>query len=106
RHLDCSRRARARGKESFMDRHRRRFAATATAFAVAFAPLVARAGTVVLVARRDATLIESASGSLANGAGPFLFAGRTSQSSESIRRAVLAFDVAAAVPRGALIRSV
>src|SRR4029453_11441683 len=55
----------------------------------------------------DATLIESASGSLANGAGPFLFAGRTSQSSESIRRAVLAFDAApAAVPRGAFIRSV
>ena len=66
----------------------------------------ALAGTVAIPAQRDATLIENGSGALANGAGPHLFAGRTSQSGGSIRRAVLAFDVAAAVPRGAPITSV
>ena len=67
---------------------------------------VANAGTVVLPAHRDATLIESATGSLANGAGPVFFAGRTGQEADSLRRAALAFDVAARLPRGARITAV
>jgi hypothetical protein len=66
----------------------------------------ADAGTVVLPAQLDATLIESATGSLANGAGPAFFAGRTSQARDSIRRAALAFDVTGRVPRGVRISAV
>lgn len=57
----------------------------------------------VLWAERDATLVESAAGALANGSGPGLFAGRTSQAGGSLRRAVLAFDVAGSIPAGARI---
>jgi hypothetical protein len=60
----------------------------------------ARAGidTLTINALKDNTLIEDPSGSLSNGAGPSLFIGRTSQSSGSIRHAVIAFDVAAHLP--------
>ena len=58
---------------------------------------------IVLAAARDAALVESATGALANGSGPAIFAGRTSQAMESRRRGLLAFDVASAVPSGARI---
>jgi len=64
------------------------------------------AETVVLEPARDTTLIEDPDGALANGAGPAIFAGRTNQSTGSIRRGLLFFDVASAVPRTALIDSV
>ncbi len=41
----------------------------------------------------DATLFESSEGGLADGAGPFLFAGRTGESSDALRRAVLRFEL-------------
>ncbi len=66
----------------------------------------ARADVTTLVATRDNTLIESLSGGRSNGAGPAIFAGRTSQSGNSIRRALLAFDLAGAIPAGAIIESV
>ncbi len=72
---------------------------------VASAVASASASTVSLAATRDNTLIETADGSLSNGAGPAVYAGRTSQSSGSIRRALLAFDVAGNLPAGALITS-
>ena len=52
---------------------------------------------------RDATLIEDPAGALANGAGPAIFSGRINSVSRSIRRALLAFDVAAAVPPGSTV---
>lgn len=64
------------------------------------APAV-RADMVVIEPRADATLIEDPDGALANGAGPAIFAGRTGQPVDSIRRGLLAFDVAGALPRGA-----
>jgi hypothetical protein len=60
---------------------------------------------VVVPASRDATLIESPDGALANGAGPVFFAGRTGQTTGSRRRALLAFDVAGALPQGASVMS-
>jgi hypothetical protein len=71
-------------------------------------PLAAVAVTdnVHIVASRDNTLIEDPQGSISNGSGPFLFAGRTNQSANSIRRGVIHFDMAATVPPGARIRSV
>jgi hypothetical protein len=66
----------------------------------------AAAGTVRLEADRDATLIESEVGDRANGAGPALFAGRTSGSEDAIRRALIRFDVAAVLPEQAIVESV
>lgn len=64
------------------------------------------AGQVVTVgASADTTLYESATGALSNGLGSGMFAGRTGQSSNSRRRALVAFDIAAALPTGATITS-
>lgn len=66
-----------------------------------------RGDTATLVPVRDNTLFESATGSLSNGAGNHLFAGRTAQpASISRRRALLAFDVSAAIPPGSVVTSV
>lgn len=56
-------------------------------------------------AAKDNTLYESATGSVANGAGDWFFAGRTSQPSGAIRRGLIEFDIAAFVPAGAVISS-
>jgi hypothetical protein len=62
----------------------------------------ATAGTVTVVADRDATLIEDPDGTLASGAGPLIFAGRTNASNNGVRRAALRFDLAGALPPGGL----
>jgi hypothetical protein len=55
---------------------------------------------------KDNTLYEDASGSLSNGMGSYLFAGRTGQTGgNKIRRSVLAFDIAGAIAPGAQIDS-
>lgn len=64
------------------------------------------AATVRLEPDRDATLIESPDGSRANGAGPAFFAGRTNQNNDSIRRALIRFDVSRALPARVLIERV
>ena len=61
-----------------------------------------------LTAVRDNTLFEDSAAATArsNGAGSRIFAGRTAQGTNSIRRALIAFDLAAAaVPSGATITS-
>ena len=62
--------------------------------------------TKVLQASKDNTLIESAKGELSSGSGPTMFVGRTGQSEASIRRGLLAFDIAGAIPAGSKITSV
>ena len=64
------------------------------------------AGTVQVPVRADATLIEDPDGALANGSGPFLFLGRTSQQTGGIRRALAVFDVASALPAHAIVTGV
>lgn len=64
------------------------------------------AETVLVEAQRDATLIEDPRGARANGAGPVFFAGRTSQATNGIRRALLYFDIAAVLPDNAIIEGV
>jgi len=81
-------------------------AASAAAMAQATLASASAADTATLSAARDATLIESTTGAFANGAGPVIFVGRTSQSSNSRRRALVAFDVAAALPGGSVITAV
>lgn len=66
----------------------------------------AAADQVQLLPIRDNTLYQDPDGLLSNGAGQHLFAGRTAQIQNSVRRALLAFDIAGAIPPGATIHSV
>jgi hypothetical protein len=64
----------------------------------------AQAGMITLGAVQDATLYESQDGSLANGAGQYIFAGRNNQSpSGFVRRGLVQFDLSGVVPEGAKI---
>lgn len=74
--------------------------------AVSVLSLPSAAGTLRLEPDRDATLIEHSDGALANGSGPVLFAGRNNQINDSIRRGLLRFDVAGALPEDALVEGV
>ena len=60
------------------------------------------AGTVTIPAQRDATLIEEPNGALANGAGAAIFAGRTNQPDNGLRRALIRFDLAPEAETAAL----
>ncbi|MCA9129611.1 MAG: tandem-95 repeat protein [Planctomycetales bacterium] len=62
--------------------------------------------TVTLFPVADNTLYESSAGNLSNGSGNGLFAGRTGQTADSIRRALLQFDVSSSVPANSTIDSV
>lgn len=61
-------------------------------------------GMVSITADRDNTLYEDASGMLSNGAGRYLFAGRTGQ--DDVRRGLVHFDVAGAVAPGSTVAAV
>lgn len=61
---------------------------------------------VTIGSSRDNTLYETAAGSLSNGAGQRMFAGRSNQPANSIRRGLIAFDIAANIPSGATILGV
>jgi hypothetical protein len=62
------------------------------------------ADTVMINPGKDNTLYENGGGLLSNGAGNWIFTGRTATG--SIRRALLQFDVAGSIPAGATINSV
>jgi hypothetical protein len=70
------------------------------------APAFAMAESLVIEAGRDTTLIEEPEGGLANGSGPAFFVGRTNQGQDSVRRALIYFDVSAALPANARVESV
>jgi hypothetical protein len=78
---------------------------TAIALLLLLVPAMAAAETILIDAVQDATLIEDPDGDLANGSGPVFFAGRTSQRQNSVRRGLVTFDVAGALPRNARIES-
>lgn len=73
-------------------------------FAIGSAPAHGESAT--LRPLKDSTLIENSAGSFANGSGPAIFAGRVNSSSDSRRRALLAFDVAGSIPPGSVVTSV
>jgi hypothetical protein len=77
------------------------------ACALAALGLSAFADQVTLEPLKDNTLIERVDGASSNGGGP-VFAGRTTREPAglSIRRAVIAFDVAGAIPPGATVTDV
>jgi hypothetical protein len=63
------------------------------------------AETMLIEAGRDTTLIEDPNGALGNGSGPTFFVGRTGQAQNGVRRGLLYFDVAAALPDNAIVES-
>ena len=87
---------------------KRRTFPAALAFVVFAATLAASAPSaqsVVLTSSKDNTLIEDPAGAFSNGAGEVMFAGRVN-TGFTLRRAVLAFDVAGNVPAGSTIDAV
>ena len=80
-----------------------RLAASITLLFCALTAARTSAETVDLQAARDNTLYEDAEGALSNGVGSYLFVGVTNQG--AVRRALLYFDVADAVPAGATINA-
>jgi hypothetical protein len=62
------------------------------------------AGTVEIPAAKDNTLYESQNGTVSNGSGQYTFSGKTGFG--EIRRGLLQFDVAGAIPSGATIDNV
>jgi hypothetical protein len=69
------------------------------------APALATAEAVFIEASRDTTLIEESNGARANGSGPVFFVGRTNQRQNSVRRGLIYFDVAGALPGNARVES-
>jgi hypothetical protein len=69
-------------------------------------PMLSTADEVLIVAGADNTLYEDSLGSVSNGSGAIMVAGRTNGEVDSIRRAVLFFDVAGNIPHGAVVESV
>jgi len=65
----------------------------------------AAADVLEIVASRDNTLYHDPSGAISNGAGPYVYAGRTLRNSSLYRRTLLGFDVSA-IPDGAQITDV
>jgi hypothetical protein len=86
--------------------HMLRIATHVTALLLWFGALPVRAETVFMRADRDTTLIEDPDGALSNGAGPAFFVGQTNQPTGSLRRGLVRFDVASALPQGAIVESV
>jgi hypothetical protein len=72
-----------------------------------FTPVIAKSETAYIVADRDNTLIESLDPENvpSNGSGPYLFAGRTNQGVNNLRRGLIHFDVGSALPPDARIKS-
>ena len=93
-------------------KHRLGFIAPGALVLLAFLPAMIAGGRdafaeiATLQPSKDATLIESATGNLANGSGPAIFAGRISASTDSRRRGLLAFDIAGSIPAGSVITGV
>jgi hypothetical protein len=74
--------------------------------AALFAATPAVADVLSVPASKDTTLYETAAGNVSNGAGQVFFAGRTSTFNNTLRRGLIAFDVAGAIPAGSTIDSV
>jgi hypothetical protein len=70
------------------------------------APMLSSAGEVTIEAGADNTLYEDSEGGVSNGSGAIMVAGRTRGEVDSIRRAVMFFDVAGNIPHGAVVESV
>lgn len=79
-------------------------AALATTLGVTPTVLAGSGTTINIGAMKDNTLYESSIGSLSNGSGEYFFAGVTGTG--SLRRGLLAFDIASVIPAGSVITNV
>ena len=61
--------------------------------------------TLELLPSADAALYEDSAGTIGNGTGQYLFAGRTNQGQNSVRRGLIRFDLQS-IPDGAVVNSV
>ena len=84
--------------------YRRFYPTSPLVYVLCLAAVTVCADTATLTPTADATLFEDSQGTLADGAGQYLFAGRTNQ--PKTRRALLTFAVADAIPAGATITDV
>jgi FtsP/CotA-like multicopper oxidase with cupredoxin domain len=78
--------------------------AQAGALALLVMPAISRATVITIPASKDNTLYENATGAVSNGAGEYVFTGRTK---DGVRhRGVIAFDIAGSIPAGSTVNSV
>lgn len=84
----------------------RKFISSLLFASLSMASLLSAAEVMVIEAGADNTLYEDPEGSVSNGSGAIMVAGRTNGEVDSIRRAVLFFDVAGTIPHGAVVESV
>ncbi len=61
--------------------------------------------TVTITASKDNTLYQDSEGLVSNGAGTYLFAGRTNQATNNLRRPVVKFDFVGKLPENAVLLS-
>lgn len=80
------------------------FATTSAVSVIGLLASAAAGETVALQAQQDTTLYQDNFGMLGNGSGSHFFAGTTA--GFAARRGLIAFDVASAIPQGAVINSV
>ncbi|MFN0133716.1 MAG: multicopper oxidase domain-containing protein [Phycisphaerales bacterium] len=78
---------------------------TTTAALISFGGSSARAQSVEFLPAADNTIF-SESDSVSNGAGQYFFAGRTNQNPPAVRRGLIRFNVAGAIPDGSTVTSV
>ncbi len=76
---------------------------TFATFLTLFGAISASAETVVIPTDRDATLYQNPSGRKANGAGKYMFVGKTN--GDTLRRALVHFDLESWIPPGSTIHS-
>jgi hypothetical protein len=83
-----------------------RWFALATSLSIVWAPALSQAELVTVISDLDNTMF-SENGGLSNGAGTHVFAGQTKGDLGTlVRRGLIGFDVAGAMPAGATINSV
>ena len=104
-HLECGAPRRRELEISVPAKRMFKLLSALLAVAAVFASGEAMGTQVSLTPIKDNTLVETADGSLSNGAGSYMFAGRTDATSDYLRRAVMAFDIAGTVPAGSTIQS-
>ncbi len=76
-----------------------------SAVVTSFGAGTAMGAQITLAPIKDNSLFQSVDGGESNGAGSYLFAGRTDSSSDYLRRAAMEFDIAGNVPAGSIIQS-
>jgi hypothetical protein len=84
----------------------RKFICSLLLVSLPLVPLLSAAELLSIEAGADNTLYEDSQGSMSNGSGAIMVVGRNNGDVDSIRRAVLYFNVTGSIPYGAVVESV